>query len=207
MNKNNYVYILEGKIYINLTNLCTNDCVFCIRDIKDDVVGADLQLSDEKVDIEEVKRQLDDFHPENFQEIVFCGYGEPIIKLDELKETAQYIKKKYPHIKTRINTNGQGNLIHKRNIVPELAQFIDAVSISFNAESENLYNEISQPRLRNAYQEMQDFIVDCVENGIETYATIVTGYKNYKVDKDKCKNMIETLGAKFRERPWIENGY
>ncbi len=207
MNKNVYVYVLEGKIYINLTNLCTNNCVFCIRDIKDDVVGANLRLDSEVVNVDEVKKQLLEFNPENYHEIIFCGYGEPIIKLDELKEVAKFIKEKYPHIKTRINTNGQGCLIHKRNIVPELAGIIDTVSVSFNAQTEDLYNDISQPKLRGAYQAMQDFIVDCVENGIETYATIVTGYKDYKVDKDKCKYMIETLGAKFRERPWIENGY
>lgn len=204
---NNYVYLLDGKIYINLTNLCTNDCVFCIRDIKDDVVGADLRLDGEICDVEEVKRQLDEFNPKNYQEIVFCGYGEPTLKFEELKEVAKYIKEKYPHIKTRINTNGQASLIHKRNVVPELVGLIDKVSVSFNAETEALYEEISQPHLRNSYQEMQDFIVDCVENGIDTTATIVTGYKHYNVDKDKCKNMIEMLGAKFRERPWIENGY
>lgn len=204
---NNYVYLLDGKIYINLTNLCTNDCVFCIRDIKNDVVGADLRLDGEICDVAQVKSQLEEFKPENYAEIVFCGYGEPILKLDELKEIAAYIKEKYPRIKTRINTNGQGNLIHKRNIVPELVGLIDKISISFNAETESLYEEISQPHLRNAYQEMQDFIVDCVENGLETTATVVSGYKNYKIDVEKCKNMIETLGAKFRERPWIEEGY
>ena len=112
---NNYVYELEGKLYINLTNLCTNDCVFCIRSIKDDVVGANLFLDSENLDVEEVKKQLDNIKPQNYKEIVFCGYGEPILKLEELKETAKYIKEKYPHLKTRINTNGQGNLIYKRN--------------------------------------------------------------------------------------------
>ena len=207
MSKNNYVYLLEGKIYINLTNLCTNECVFCIRDIKDDVVGADLRLDGEICNVDEVKKQLDEFKPENYHEIVFCGYGEPTLKLDELKEVAKYIKEKYPHIKTRINTNGQANLVHKRNVVPELVGLIDRISVSFNAETEDLYDKISQPKIRGAYSAMQDFIVVCVENGIETTATIVTGYKDYNVDKDKCKQLIETLGAKFRERPWIENGY
>ena len=88
---NNYVYLLEGKIYINLTNLCTNDCVFCIRAIKDDVVGANLFLDTEKLDVEEVKRQLDSFEPDKYKDIVFCGYGEPILKLEELKEVARYM--------------------------------------------------------------------------------------------------------------------
>ena len=89
MSKNNYVYVLDGKLYINLTNLCTNDCVFCIRSIKDDVVGANLFLDSEKLDVAEVKKQLDDINPENYKEIVFCGYGEPILKLEELKDVAK----------------------------------------------------------------------------------------------------------------------
>ena len=207
MSKNNYVYVLDGKLYINLTNLCTNDCVFCIRSIKDDVVGANLFLDSEKLDVEEVKKQLDDIKPENYKEIVFCGYGEPILKLEELKETSRYIKEKYPHLKTRINTNGHGNLVYKRNIVPELKGLIDSVSISFNGEDKKIYDELSRPKIENAYEGMKEFIKECVKAGIQTTATIVTGYKNYKVDLKDCKNQIENLGATFRERPWLDNGY
>lgn len=207
MIKNNYVYVLDGKLYINLTNLCTNDCVFCIRSIKEDVVGANLFLDSEKTDVEQVKKQLDDIEPQNYNEIVFCGYGEPILKLEELKQTAEYIKEKYPHLKTRINTNGQGNLIHKRNIVPELKGLIDSVSISYNGENKKVYDELSKPKLENAYEGMKDFIKECVKENIETTATIVTGYKNYDVDKEDCKKQIESLGAIFRERPWLDNGY
>lgn len=204
---NNYVYLLDGKIYINLTNMCSNDCVFCIRAIKEDVVGANLFLDSEQLDIEEVKMQLDSFEPDSYQEIVFCGYGEPILKLNELKKVAKYIKEKYPHIKIRINTNGQGNLIHKRNIVPELVGTIDSVSVSFNGENKAVYDAISLPKIENAYEGMKDFIKECVDAGIETTATIVTGYKDYAVDLQSCKSQIEALGAKFRERPWLDNGY
>ena len=135
MNQNNFIYLLYGKIYINLTNLCTNNCVFCIRDIKDDVVGANLFLTEEKVDMPGLKKQLDDVKPGQYQEIVFCGYGEPMLRLEELKETAKYIREKYPHLKIRINTNGQANLVYKRNVVPELVGLIDSVSVSFNGEN------------------------------------------------------------------------
>lgn len=204
---NNYVYLLDGKIYINLTNLCTNDCVFCIRAIKDDVVGANLFLDSEVLNVSEVIKQLEDFKPQNYSEIVFCGYGEPILKLEELKQVAKYIKENYPHIKTRINTNGQGNLIHKRNIVPELKENIDSISVSFNGENKEVYDAISLPKIEDAYEGMKDFIKECVKAGIETTATIVTGYKNYAVDLNSCKAQIEELGAKFRERPWLDNGY
>lgn len=207
MKENNFVYILYGKIYINLTNLCTNDCVFCIRAIKDDVVGANLFLSEEKVDMQELKKQLDAIKPENYEEIVFCGYGEPMLRLEELKEAAKYIREKYPHLKIRINTNGQANLVYKRNVVPELVGLIDSVSVSFNGENEEVYNAISLPKLPQAYEGMKEFIKECVKHNIDTTGTIVTGYKNYKVDLESCKSQIEALGAKFRERPWIENGY
>lgn len=207
MSKNNYVYVLDGKLYINLTNLCTNDCVFCIRSIKDDVVGANLFLDSEKLDVAEVKKQLDDINPENYKEIVFCGYGEPILKLEELKEVAKYIKDKHPHLKTRINTNGHGNIVYKRNIVGELKGLIDSVSISFNGENKKVYDELSRPKIENAYEGMKEFIKECVKAGIQTTATIVTGYKNYKVDLPDCKKQIEELGATFRERPWLDNGY
>ena len=166
-----------------------------------------LFLDTEKLDVEEVKKQLDSFKPENYSEIVFCGYGEPILKLEELKEIAKYIKEKYPHIKTRINTNGQGNIIYKRNIVPELKGIIDSISVSFNGENKEVYDAISLPKLENAYDGMKEFIKECVKEGIETTATIVTGYKNYNVDLNSCKTQIEALGAKFRERPWLDNGY
>lgn len=203
----NLVYMLEGKIYINLTNKCTNNCVFCIRSIKDDVVGADLFLKTEDFTSKDVIEQLKKIEDKMSDEIVFCGYGEPIIKLDILKEVAKYIKENYKGVKIRVNTNGQGNLIHKRDIVPELAGLIDRISISLNAENEEEYERISKPNLKNTYTAVKNFIKECAEAGIDTSATVVSGYKGYEVDVKKCEEITKSLGAKFRERPWIENGY
>ena len=203
----NLVYFLDGNIYINLTNLCTNDCVFCIRALKDDVVGANLRLSDESVSVEDIIEQLKAMEAKISQEIVFCGYGEPLIKLEEVKQVARYIKENYPNVKVRVNTNGQANLIHKRNIVPELVGLIDKVSVSLNAQNRELYNELAMPKFENAYESLKEFIRECVKNGIDTTATVVTGYKHYPVDIDECKKITSELGAKFRERPWLENGY
>lgn len=207
MRENNLVYILDGTIYINLTNMCTNNCVFCIRSIKDDVVGTNLFLNSEKITAQDVIEQFADFEDKISNEVVFCGYGEPLIKLDTLKETAAYIKKNYPNAKIRINTNGTANKLYKRNIVPELKGLVDKVSISLNAENEDLYNELSQPSLDNSYEEVKEFIKECAKEGIDTTATIVTGYKHYNVNLGECKKIAENLGAKFRERPWLDNGY
>ena len=109
----NLVYTLDGKVYINLTNSCTNDCIFCIRSIKDDVVGANLFLNTENVNADDVIKQLEALQDKLSDEIIFCGYGEPMLKLDVLKQVAKYIKEKYPDKKLRVNTNGHANYVYK----------------------------------------------------------------------------------------------
>lgn len=203
----NLVYLLDGKVYINLTNSCTNNCVFCIRSIKDDVVGANLFLNNENVKAKDVISQLEAMHDKLSSEIIFCGYGEPTLKLDVLKEVAKYIKTKYPKTVIRVNTNGHANLVYKRNVLSELKGLVDKFSISLNGENEQVYNTLSQPTVKNAYSAVKDFIKEAVDEGFDTTATIVTGYKDYKVDKTKCTEITKDLGAKFRERPWLNNGY
>lgn len=207
MTEYNLVYLLDGKVYINLTNSCTNDCVFCIRSIKDDVVGANLFLNTENVKAEDVITQLEAMHDKLSSEIIFCGYGEPMLKLEIIKQVAKYIKEKYPNTILRVNTNGHANLVYKRNVLPELKGLIDKFSVSLNGENEEVYNRISQPNFKGAYQAVKDFIREAVKEGFDTTATIVTNYKGYDVDMPKCIEITKELGAKFRERPWIENGY
>lgn len=209
MDESNLVYTLDGKIYINLTNLCTNDCIFCIRSQKNDVQGTNLILNDEKFTADDVIAQLKTFEDKMSSEIVFCGYGEPTIKLDIMKQVAKFIKETYPNVKVRLNTNGQGNMIHKRNIAPELKGLIDEISVSLNADNETLYDELSRPNanFQGAYSRVKEFIWYCAEEGIKTVATVVVGYKDYKIDVEKCKMIAKNLGADFRIRKWIENGY
>ena len=203
----NLVYLLDGKIYINLTNSCTNNCVFCIRNIKEDVVGANLFLNTENVKAEDVIKQLEAMKDNLSSEIVFCGYGEPMLKLDILKEVAKYIKKNYPKTILRVNTNGHVNLVYKKNVLPGLKGLIDKFSVSLNGENEEVYNKISLPTIKGAYEAVKDFIKEAVKEGFDTTATIVTGYKDYDVDMPKCIEITKDLGAKFRERPWLDNGY
>ena len=205
------VYELEGKIYINLTNKCTNDCIFCLRKDKDDVKGQELWLDDENSGVNDVVAQYEDIlgqkpHNDN-SEVIFCGYGEPLLKLDVLKEFAKYIKNNYPNTKIRINTNGHANYIYKRDIVPELKGLIDTISVSLNAESAEEYDELSQPVFENAYEEVKKFIKSCSNNGFETIASVVEGYKGRHLNLEKCEKIASDLGAKFRVREWIPNGY
>src|SRR5574344_2964305 len=147
MEEQNLVYLLDGKIYINLTNNCTNKCLFCIRNLKDDVCGKNLWLKNDTVTAKEVISQLKKLKKDE-KDIVSCGYGEPTLKLDTLKEVAKFIKENYKDVKVRLNTNGHANFIYKRNILPEIKGLVDDISVSLNASTEEMYKKISQPNIK-----------------------------------------------------------
>lgn len=199
------VYELDKKIYINLTNRCTNECIFCLRQDKDDVCGQELWLDSEDFTSEDVIEQLKKFNLSS--EVIFCGYGEPMLKFEVLRQVAKYIKETYPEIKIRVNTNGHANFIYKKNVVPELIGLVDEFSVSLNASNAEEYDELSQPKFENAYEEVKKFIKCSADAGIETVASIVDGYKGRRLDVDKCREIAESLGAKLRVREWIVNGY
>ncbi len=207
------VYLLDGKIYINLTNRCTNDCIFCLRKDKDDVVGQTLWLDDENSTAQDVIKQFEVKRNEllstnlPFTETIFCGYGEPMLKFDELKQVAKYIKEKYPKTKIRVNTNGHANYIYKKNIVPECKGLIDEFSVSLNGATKEEYDKLSQPKFAQAYEEVKNFIKACSDEKISVVASVVEGYKGRHLDLKKCEEIANNLGAKFRVREWIKNGY
>lgn len=207
--KENLLYFLDNKPYINMTNACTNACVFCVRDQKEDVQGANLWLNQDNTSaldvIEQIKAKEKDVLKAG--EIVFCGYGEPLIKIDEVIEICKFLKSTYPELKIRINTNGHANAIHKRNVAVELAPYVDIISVSLNGENEEKYNLVSNPKIDNAYEEVKRFIRACVEEKITTIASVVDGVPNYPVDIARCEVIAKSLGAKFRAREFIPEGY
>ena len=204
--KQNLLYFLDDMPYINMTNACTCGCVFCIRNQKEDVQGACLWLDSDDASAKDVIEQIENNKDKvlNAGEIVFCGYGEPLIKLYEVIEICKYLKENYPSLKIRINTNGHANAIHKVNAADMLAPYIDKISISLNAQNEKTYNKISNPKIENAYEEVKRFIRACVEAKIDTTASVV---KIDGVDIGRCEVIAKSLLAKFRVREFIENGY
>lgn len=202
---NTLAYLLDGKMYINLTNRCTNSCIFCLRNDKDDVCGKNMWLETENITAKEVIEQIEKLPIS--KEITFCGYGEPLLKLEVLKEVAKYLKEKHPDVKLRINTNGHANFVYKKNIVEDLKGLIDTISVSLNAPTSEEYDELSQPSFKGAFDEVKKFIKASSNAGINTVATVVEGYKGRHLDLEKCEKIATDLGAKFRVREWIENGY
>lgn len=190
--KGEIAYKIRNTLYLNITNRCTNSCSFCIRFHTDYVKGHNLRLSAEPTE-EEIKNAIGD--PKRYKEIVFCGYGEPLLRLDLVKNVASWIKQNKG--KVRINTNGHGNLIHGRNILPELKGIVDSISISLDAQDEETYNKICKPIFKDAFNGVISFIKEAKKNIPEVTVTVVT-VKD--VDVQKCKEIAEKLGVRFRVR-------
>ncbi|MFZ5907406.1 MAG: TatD family hydrolase [Nitrospirota bacterium] len=190
--KGEIAYTIRDSLYLNITNRCTNKCGFCIRFQSDYVKGHNLRLSHEPTE-EEVIQAIGD--PARFKEVVFCGYGEPMLRLDLIKNVARWIQQHGG--KVRINTNGQGNLIHKRNIVPELRGIVDRLSISLDAQDEETYNRICKPEFGNAYHEVLNFIREAKNEIPDVSVTVVTAEG---IDIEQCRKIAGKLGVGFRLR-------
>lgn len=197
---NNYVYEFENNLYLNLTNRCPNNCEFCIRNIKDGVSGSDLWLLKEPT-FNELIEDIAMYPLNKYEEVVFCGFGEPLCNLSMISQIGPYLKKK--GMKLRINTNGLGNLINKRNDVPKLlSSYIDYVSISLNASNRETYQEICRSKYgEEAFDAMIEFTKGCVEAGIDTTMSVVDFIGEEEIEA--CRKVAEECGAKFRVRETI----
>jgi len=132
-----------------------------------------------------------------------------MLKLEVLKEVAKFVKENYKNVKIRVNTNGHANFIFKRDVTPELVGLVDEISVSLNASTEELYKELAQPTLtcEKPLEEVKNFIKKSVGAGIKTVASVVDGYKDYKIDLKECEKISKDLGAEFRVREWLDSGY
>jgi TatD DNase family protein len=190
------VYALRNSLYVNLTIRCNADCVFCDRKGEAMVKGHNLRIEKEPTAAEVIAAIGD---PRAYEEIVFCGYGEPTIRLDAVKEVARWVKDRGG--KTRINTDGHGNVINKRNIVPELAGLIDAVSISLNSTDPGQYGELMRLDGSIFFPAMIDFAKEAVKVIPRVVMTIVD---LDEVDKEKARKLVEDeIGAIFLNRPFF----
>jgi TatD DNase family protein len=185
-------YKIRDSLYLNVTNRCTNRCTFCVRFHSDYVKGHKLRLISEPSE-EQLIHAIGD--PLQYHEIVFCGYGEPLLRLDTVKNVARWIKQRGGRV--RVNTNGQGNLIHGRNILPELEGLVDSISISLNAHDAETYNKICKPSYPEAFEAVTGFIRNSKKVIPEVSITVVTVED---VDMEKCRKIAEESEAGFRVR-------
>lgn len=185
-------YQIRDSLYLNITNRCTNNCGFCVRGKSDFVKGHYLRLQHEP-SVAEVKAAIGD--PRAYREIVFCGYGEPTMRLDLLKDVASWVKGQ--GVWVRLNTNGQGSMINARDIVPELIGLVDELSVSLDAQDERTYNRICSPVRAGAYDAVKAFIRRASRALPVVKATVVD---LEGVDVARCEAIAKELGAGFRLR-------
>lgn len=188
------VYQIDDRLYVNLTDRCTLACTFCPKHNGcTEVKGHELYLS-ERPDVEQIIKLIDD--PTRYAEIVFCGFGEPTLRLKDLLKIARVVKTKGGQ--TRINTDGLANRVHKRDVTGEMAECIDALSISLNAQDETTYNKHCAPSLKGSHAEVLDFIEAAAKVIPDVSATAIDGLEG--VDVKQCAALTEARGAKFRAR-------
>jgi TatD DNase family protein len=190
--KGEITYQIRDSLYLNITNRCTNKCSFCIRFHSDYVKGHNLRLSEEPGE-NEIRDAIGD--PSQYKEVVFCGYGEPLLRLDLVRNVAAWIKEHGGRV--RINTNGHGNMIHGRNILPELKGIVDSISISLDAHDEETYNRICRPAFKNAFRGIIDFISEAKKYIPTVQVTVVT---LEGIDIGNARKIAEDLGVGFRIR-------
>lgn len=193
-------YRIRNSLYLNITNRCTIACVFCPKFSTFEVKGYYLRLPKEP-SFEEVVQAMGNF--DEMDEVVFCGFGESTQRLDLLKQIAGFVHSK--NKKVRLDTDGLGNLIHNRNICPELQGLIDAVSVSLNAPDAETYAKVCPSRYKEAaYPKVKEFISE-IKKYVPEVAASVVGLP--ELDVEKCRKIVEEeLKVKFRLREYNHVG-
>lgn len=193
-------YVLGENLYLNITNRCTNRCRFCLREQGKGIGGYNLWLPYEP-SVQEIIAALEEVGELNrFREVVFCGFGEPLLRLGAVKAVASYLKERW-RVPVRIDTNGQANLVYGRDVVPELVGLVDAVSVSLNAHEEGAYQDLCRPALgEGSFAAVREFLRSCRRQGLRVTATAVA-YPG--VDLEAARRLAEEVGVEFRVRPWL----
>ena len=199
--KDTYAYVLDGNLYINLTNKCSNGCDFCVRNERASYYGNYLWLRHGEPTAEKVIAQVNTLGDlKQFKEVVFCGFGEPTYKTTEMLALCEYFHEK--GLSTRLNTNGQGNLINKRDIVPELKGKIDLVNVSLNASSSEKYQKICRSQYgTNGFDAMIEFAKLCKRNDVNCRFSIVDCIGEDEVEA--CKKLCEQVRIPLYIRKYI----
>ncbi len=196
-------YEYYNALYVNLTNRCSNECAFCVRTKKDAVNDKDNLWLDREPSIEEIKADFLKRDLSKYSEVVFCGYGEPLMRFDDVIEVSKWLKENFANIKIRINTNGQANMIAGKDVTPLMEGLIDSISISLNTDTADKYQKICKSEFGEAaFEGLQDFAVKASRFVPEVTLSVVD--KVLSDDEiENCSKIAEKCGVNFRVREYI----
>lgn len=191
------IYMLEGGVYMNITNKCPCRCTFCIRSLGDAVGDAhNLWFYGNEPTFDEIKEAIDAYDFSNVNNVVFCGYGEPTERLDVLLKTAEYLREVKPGIKLRVNTNGLSDLINGRSTAKEIGEAFDVVSVSLNDPDSDSYDAVTRNIYpKKAFPALLKFTEECAKycKKVRMSVVDVIGEENI----EKSRKLAESLGAEF----------
>ena len=191
-------YVLDNKLYLNITNKCPCACEFCIRRNGDGAYGSDSLWLEHQPTADEVIDALKKEDLDSYDEIIFCGFGEPTCELNILIKAARYIRSvtKTP---IRINTNGLSDLINESNTCKLMTGLFDTVSISLNASNKEEYNKITQPKWKDkAFETMINFAIEANEIFPKVILSVVDVISDEEIEK--CRELCQNLGIELRVR-------
>lgn len=193
-------YQIDNNLYLSITDRCTLECAFCPKTHGDmRVKGYDLTF-DHRPTAKEIIAAIED--PSRYDEVVFCGYGEPTMRLNVLLEVAHNIKARGGRV--RLNTDGLSNLVHKHDTLPELSECVDALSVSLNAQNQEVYDRHCRPNLPGSYEAMLAFLREAPKYIKRVTATAIDGLDG--VDIPACEAIAQQMGVEFHRRVLNEVG-
>ncbi len=197
------LYEVHNGLYVNLTNRCSCACTFCVRQTDDSVGKSDTLWLEHEPSFEEVMEAFKAFDMSKYEELVFCGFGEPTEAFDMLKRVAAEAKRRWS-IPIRVNTNGQGSLINGRDIAPEFEGLVDTVSISLNTPNAEEYLKLTRSRFgEKAFPAMLEFARE-VKKYVPHAVMSTVGTTITHEEEQQCQAICDELGVTYRIRPWID---
>lgn len=194
------VYRVGDGLYVNMTNRCPCACEFCIRKNGAGVYGSDPLWLEREPTVDEVCAAIANAEP-CYTSVVFCGYGEPTERLDDLLAVAGYIREKLPGMPIRVNTNGLSDLIAGAPTAGRFAGLVDSLSISLNAEDADHYQAICHPKFgAGSYAAMLRF-AEQAKAYVPSVTLSVVGTPEMTPERiEACRKVAEGIGVNFRVR-------
>lgn len=194
--------VKDKSVYVNMTNRCPCACTFCLRQTKEMSESNTLWLKKEP-SVEEIIEEFKKYDLDDFREVVFCGFGEPTERIDDVIQIAGVLKLFRQDLPIRMNTNGLGNLIHDRDITPMLKGRIDTISISLNASNDEEYYKLTRSRFGiGSFQAMLEFAKKCKEYVSHVVLSVVDIIGEEEIQK--CQKICDDIGVTLRVRPFEE---
>jgi len=199
----NIVYQVKSAIYVNLTNRCPCACRFCLRQNGPGVYGSDSLWLEREPTVQEVIDSLKHWELDKYPEVVFCGYGEPTERLDDLLEIGKWLKANHPALPVRVNTNGLADLIAGRSTAASFAGIVDRLSISLNSADSKEYLDLCRPKFgESAYPAMLKFAQEAAKYVPDVMMTIVGEPVTSLEKQAACQALCNRLGLHLRIRPY-----